>query len=718
MRPRSFACSASFFFKVWMCAVLAVLLIADVALADKSLLVKVKRPDGSESAIYQKVLVTTANANLVKNPGEKGGQPLDPFTIFFRLKADSGQLVGTVGKDSYWRVGDEEGNPAGWIRTTAKFKADDGRVVDGPAVKEWNTRLVLDPQAIASPDKPFNLLDPSSRAIVIPFKGAIDSSQGRALAFVLDEANENDEYPSEFFIGRERTGDEPPDIEDLKLEIAFVLEMTEFMKWEWDGGVTTLDLLRETVADIAKKVESSDKARGRVRFAVVQYQDTMGGVKRGDDVVPQAPEIATPNVALNFVTTAAELSNALSRLQPQEIMGDWPEDGLGGIAKAMSGLSWTKESSKHVILVGQGAMQQKKKGEQVSQYDLEGRSQGFNEFTSVNEKYGWSSTGKDVNDVVEMAKGSGNDLAALMNRVVLHTILLGKPPEEVSPEWAKISAEAIRWPTQEVYQRAENASNVGEFVDAYVAALRYQAEKINRSRAEKDFATLARNGLQGEFLGIFEPAEPTKTGVQQAGDKLSRALEEAFTAFAKSLQNQPAQAEGKIAARVVEIAEAFKKQLQDQESVKVLAAPVNEKGREVAKLKLLVFRTELDRLWSVLDRLYQDFRPLTKRSDRQDASETLNRLKAAVASAAAGQQFTEDTQLATVIGDLPLRTPVLATSAKALAAMSSEDFERWLGQLEFAKKRCRDLLDAGDRWEKHTGGIGSEFSFIEQSQMP
>jgi hypothetical protein len=60
----------------------------------------------------------------------------------------------------------------------------------------------------------------------------------------------------------------------------------------------------------------------------------------------------------------------------------------------------------------------------------------------------------------------------------------------------------------------------------------------------------------------------------------------------------------------------------------------------------------------------------------------------------------------------------LATSAKALAAMSSEDFERWLGQLEFAKKRCRDLLDAGDRWEKHTGGIGSEFSFIEQSQMP
>lgn len=192
-----------------------------------------------------------------------------------------------------------------------------------------------------------------------------------------------------------------------------------------------------------------------------------------------------------------------------------------------------------------------------------------------------------------------------------------------------------------------------------------------------------------------------------------------MVAFENSLRDLPAETDGKIAARVVEITEAFKKQLEDKESVRVLGAPINEKGNEVAKLKILVFKSELRRLLSSLDNL-GELRKKTKRSERQDATLLLKELKAAVASAAAGQAFTftEDTMLAALIGDLPLRTPVLATTAKQLSAMSSEDFERWIGQLDYAKKRCQTLLDDGDQWTQHKGGIGSEFGFVEQSRMP
>ena len=701
------------------------------AKGDTSLLVNAKREDGSESLILQKVLVTSASASLVATPGEKGGQPLDPFTIFFRLKTDSGALEQKSGKDTYWRVGDEEGNPAGWIKTKAPFKTDDGELVFGPAVKEWNTRLVLDPQAIATRDKPLELLDPTSKEVMIPFRGAIDSGSGRALAFVLGEANEDEEFPCEFFIGRERSGNEPMDIQDLGIDIAFVLEMSDFMLWKWtdDGSVTGLSLLRDTVTDIVSKVSNSPKAEGRVRFASVLYQDAMGANVEAREKnpnlepAPEAPIYADPHVLSDFDQGGSGLTSALAGTRAIPIGGDWREDGLAGISKAVNELSWRKESSKHVILIGQGAFQIFPRGEQVSDCDDDGRHpMGYNQYQKPNEYYGWSSTGKNISDIISMTQGSGKDLDAVLQRKVLHAILVGRPPETLTdPDLLRLSNEAPRWSEQE-FENWLNESTSNEMaqarVDLYQIFLSRFNAKVNRARAEKEYAELSRNGLLNESLGIYDPAEPTLDGVKAAGDRLTVAVVESFEALEKSLSNETPEGKGKIAARVVEIAEAFKSQLSDKESVTVLGAPINEMGQEVAKLKLLVFRRELERLESLLDLLYSDFRPMTKRSERQDAAAVLNKLRAAVATAAAGQEFDDNTKLTDVIGDLPLRTPVLATTARAIAAMPSEDFERWLGQLEFAKKRSRDLLDNSDRWEKHTGGIGSEFGFIEQSQMP
>jgi len=106
----------------------------------QELLVNARRSDGSETSIRQKVIVTSAFARLFDRPGDAAGKPLDAFAIFYRLKTDSGALEEKVGPDTFWRVGDEEGNPKGWIKTTAAVKTDDGRTVQGQAIREWTPR--------------------------------------------------------------------------------------------------------------------------------------------------------------------------------------------------------------------------------------------------------------------------------------------------------------------------------------------------------------------------------------------------------------------------------------------------------------------------------------------------------------------------------------------------------------------------------------------------
>ena len=130
-----------------------------------------------------------------------------------------------------------------------------------------------------------------------------------------------------------------------------------------------------------------------------------------------------------------------------------------------------------------------------------------------------------------------------------------------------------------------------------------------------------------------------------------------------------------------------------------------------------MFRKELKQLESTLDNLYEDFSPLTKRSDRQNVGEILTKLKRLVAESAAGQEFNENTPLDRIIGDLPLKTPVLNTTAASIAKMPSEDYSRWVNQLRFARDRCKDLYDNG-KWTKQTSGIGEEYGFLEKSRLP
>lgn len=662
----------------------------------QELLVNARRSDGSETSIRQKVIVTSAFARLFDRPGDAAGKPLDAFAIFYRLKTDSGALEEKVGPDTFWRVGDEEGNPKGWIKTTAAVKTDDGRTVQGQAIREWNTRFVLDPQTIATPDKPFNLLDPRNKQVMAPYQGARTSGDNRALAFVLGEANEEEEYPVIYYIGklRDKAADEGS-LDTLGLDVAFVLEMTEYMDFKWDGGTPTIELLRRTVTEVARNAESSEKTRGRVAFAIVQYQDT------------REEQLFVSDVATDFVTSSSELEAGMRRLRPKEIKGDWPEDGIAGIDTAIRKLRWRPNSSKHVILIGSGSLQTKPKDRQESQFGGE-----WNRLTRLRDFYGWSSTNQDIRDIVALAHmGGTTDLKGALTEKTLHAILLGRRIDGLTDELQGIIDRVVMGTDADLERElGENENRIQCFP--------IKAQQVSRQRAEKQYYELACNG-KGELVGVYSASAPTLEGVAEATGQVGRKLEAAFDSLEALLSKGDAGKTNEFSKPLVEIAAAYIAQFADKEVMEAVAAARNDKGREVAKLKVLVFQNELERLKAKLDELYTKFSPRTKKADRQDVGALLKDLKQAIASQAAGQtlKFDEDTRLDAAIGDLPLKTPVLATTAKSLAAMTAEDFERWLGQLQFAKKRCQELLDNGD-WASQSNGIGSRFAFLEQSQLP
>ena len=249
-----------------------------------------------------------------------------------------------------------------------------------------------------------------------------------------------------------------------------------------------------------------------------------------------------------------------------------------------------------------------------------------------------------------------------------------------------------------------------------------KAQILQRTIAEGQYRELAENGVSGgKSRGLYINAAPTREGVMKTGSDIAESLETAFGVLESSLSGKlPAAGSedpGVFGDPIVAIATAYINKLAETEAVEAVAAPVDKNGREVAVLKIFVFREELKRLGSTLDAMYDKFSPMTKRAGRQDVGKLLTELKQLVAGSAAGQEFNENTPLDRIIGDLPLKTPVLNTTAASIAKMPSEDYSRWVNQLRFARDRCKDLYDNG-KWTKQTSGIGEEYGFLEKSRLP
>jgi hypothetical protein len=679
--------------------------VAQSAFGAKELLVPVK----AGSALYQKVVVVSPAARLVTDrPGGSDSKKVRECTIYHRLKTDSGATEEKAAGAVWWRVGTRDGTPQGWIK--AEY------------LREWSTRFVLDPLGVADDIKPFPVLHPrhktlpEERKVQVTYNGA--KKDDRALAFVTAEPNDDEEYPVVYYIGPISDTKDETEIDNLALEVAFVVEMTDFMSFKWSSGVTSLDLLKETVLDIAKSAEQSRKSGEGVSFAVVQYQDTVEKQMYVADVV-------TPQ----FVSGAKNLERAVSGLRPAIIGGDFPEDGIAGLEQAVTRLPWKGHSSKHVILIAQGALQTQKDGEQQSLFGHfnnfisrpKGQEHRFGNkeepYSSGVTKYGWSSTGLNVAGLVAKANQGRNASAAGLESLkqikTLHTILMGRPlilPQETQQLVDTILGEN----DDQIQSRYENAADRDKFINALLLASYVKQGQQCRVLAKAQFEELARNGTS-ELLGCCLTPEPTMDGVKQASREIQSKLDEAFKVFATVVAEgevTSAQSRNEFARSLVQIAKAYKDDLGNKDVVSGLSPARDGKGREVAKVKILVYKDELDALRSTLNEIETRFRDYKgDRQKRQNATDVLRALKTAIAGKATGQEleFKDDTQLNTLVGELPMKTPVLSTTARAIAQMSNEDFDRWLGQLKYSQERCRDLLD---QW-----GTG-EFGFFEQSQMP
>ena len=413
------------------------------------------------------------------------------------------------------------------------------------------------------------------------------------------------------------------------------------------------------------------------------------------------------------MTSEPQLKTAMQGLKPKVIGGDWPEDGIAGIKLALDDLKWGQHSTKHVVLLGSAPFQDKTKGNQVSMFGTEN-----NPITNPNDgvrrdgiiPYGWSSTGMDIRGITAHATQGRNSAATEIDGLkaikTLHAILLGKPPEQMSDEIRPLVESLLQMNEEQLTVELNKRANPSAALDALVFFAIMKLANDNRAVAERQYRELSENAGGGR--GVFFAAPPTREGTDQAArlllDKISSAFEDMEAAFGGANVST----KNEFSESLVRIAQKYREQYKDKTVLTGVAYARNDSGREVSKLKVLVYRDELVRLQSTLESILKNFTEMDAK-EKKDVGKTLDILQRAIAGGATGQTFDEKTTLASVIGDLPMKTPVLATTAKAIASMSSDEFNDWMDQLRFGISRCDALLKSQFK---------ADFAFLEQSQLP
>jgi len=144
-------------------------------------------------------------------------------------------------------------------------------------------------------------------------------------------------------------------------------------------------------------------------------------------------------------------------------------------------------------------------------------------------------------------------------------------------------------------------------------------------------------------------------------------------------------------------------------------------GRAVGEKVLMVAEDELRQLDSTLDAMYKTFESKRKAADRQNTKKVLDGLQASLATAASGQKIAADTQLESVITDLPLRTEALKLTAGDIAVMSTSAFDAWLGDVRLAQTQIALLLKGDPSQWLSINGLSdtkTKYSFLRLSELP
>jgi hypothetical protein len=676
--------------QVYCLATMILLMVVQHANADEKLLIRAE-VNGKPTSLYEKVVVTSAKASISKE-ASGAGEPIEPFAIFFKLKTDSGQKE----QNGYVRVGTSAGKPLGWIK-----KED---------VTGWNTRFILEPTQPV-PGKAFSVDlggGNSAELKVVPsgkrrFALVTSSSEAK-------DANDDLKYQVVVYAGSVQTAGtggtlarERNEIRDLKLEIVFVLESTDFMLNTFDGvnvGESVKNVLKQSVEAIRR----NEALKGAVRLGIVEYQDTTQKAQFVSRVT--CPLTDDSNIFLS----------SIAKIAPFAIEGDFPEDAIAGLYKAVTDTGWSENSSKHIILLGSGSCQLYPKGHGRS--DFGGT---WNIMTKPSSDSGWNSSGLSIAQLVARAHpqgGSGEQRAR--NAKTFHTVLTGKKLPSLPTDTLEIIDKVVKSDDDKLQALLDS----GLDIEVLKLARLYYLVQYQRSLSESQYKEISRNeGLQGLTLVV----EPNANDIRNASEEISRNLVQSFSTLAgvRSGDIGVTQLEGSgnsnsISQTFYAIVGAAADKFKDLPTLAGSASTRDERGREVALRKVLVAQSELQRLRSTLDAIHKKFQARVAKVDRQDVTQILDDLKQLAAQTTAGQrQFAADVQLKDVITDLPLRTNALETTPRDLAVMPSDTFKQWLNKLEASIFRADDLINGKAEWlELSSLAENDKFTFLQVSELP
>lgn len=694
--------------------------------AGEDLLIPVKGKDGKPSPLFQKVVVTSDYAKLCKQgPGCASGDPVEPYSIFYKLKTSAG----TEEQDGWVRVGDSKGNPIGWIqRTNAKGEA---------VLKDWATRFVLEPNE-PTPDREFRVTTEKAtlKLNVVP-------AGKRRFAFITSASDTkgSDEADYDVFVctasvqsERGALAAEARKNENLKLEVVFVIEGTDFLLNKLDDMLVG-DAIKKVILGCVSEIEADSTLKDAARLGIVEYQDKS----------PKAT-LKSPRVTCPLTGDMGKVRSALANLTPVAIEGDFAEDVLGGLRVAVDDAGWDPLSCKHIVLLGVASAQLYPQGQSPGNFP--GRNNEITRKAPPPEERGWNGAGLSIDQLIARANpqgGSADDKAR--SQRTFHAVRITKPIRTELIDQLVRDASFERGKASQVVDFA--AANVRSVLDAsdanFQAALEQAAEAVVRFAGDElnpgpvirigamvnafdvdeqlalsQYRTIAAND---DIEGLFEAVPPQAAELERVAGKLKASLAEAFDTLAKIRDRsidgvEDLQGAGAFAQTFYSVVGANEDRFKLQPVEEGRSRTRAEDGREVAKRKVMVGRDELQKLRARLDSIYSIFSKKVAKKDRQSVNDTLDELKQAIAGAAAGQ-IVATTNLQDVITDLPLTTDVLRITPEQIATFSSDRFKAWLDGLKRSIDRAQTLLDRKDNWLPLSSlAAADEVSFLLLTELP
>lgn len=667
--------------------------------------------DGKESRLLQKAVVAAYPALLHNTwpPDSEKGELIEPWSIFFRLRENNGSPSASADGTDYWRVGDSEGRPFGWI------KAD--QLVD------WNSRFIL------APVSPINEETRFSGRTADGDRFSHQDAQGRQTWCLLkkppeDSRDSNSNYEFWFWAGpletagkRGTLAEDYKNLQSIKLEVAVLVETAaNYMELEY-GDYTPLRVAQSAIERLAAELDAKAELQGEVRVAVLEFSD--------DNHRPPYRVVQDFTGDLNAIRNAAGRISIASLKDPDDL-DDLYVDGLTAIDRAVGGLDWSEFSIKHIVVVGAGPMAENSTPAQAmplrrAKTELERLfdPRGWNG-TSI---YSWTTntSGKSLRSLKDACYPQFGDKGeTLLARKQLHSLVvpcdqqlwLRKRLEKLKEDDPDIDVEKLLTVFGEIQKildadglSSDEWTNLGDTLQL-VCVMCYTMSMLDTGsdKAITQYESLADPGA-GNPPGYYRRAEPSAAGLRRADEQLAQLIANGVEAVREAKRGQVENVAGtgsdtqamRRAAFQVTDALGNKKKL--DRAVTGIAPPRNANGYAWAEERVLVSRTELQELTSTVQAVYEQFRAKTRKSDRQDVGKIIEELARIMAKTASGQKIPADVPLKELITDLPLKTEALNTTAQQIAVMTSDDFRAWLDGLQQAIERCRFILEQGDdKW--------------------